>query len=351
MEDIDERRNYFKKFNVAILKAHLKKYPNCGSLSRMKKEDMINKILECQKLDGAGFMDFIRNPIATIKEALLPIPSKLNNISSRTLQQFGSNPVQSIVIIRTPVHSLLIGAIDMISRGTFQELLKKYGYDKLFHLAIIVKVNNQTIIVEKNEVVNIAPFSKSNVNQKTEYLEINPGNTTLTSMMDKTLKYMGPQKFYDYSALHNNCQNFIYSILYSNGLLNNQSSNFIFQDMSGIVKDLNSSGKSYVSNVLDGITSIGSKFSRLIAKGEEKPGIVQAVIFEKDKWTVKDARKELKHLGFKLLKGKKVHVTGDTPDEGYIRFRIQEPDYERYNYRIIWFSKKDGIRAIYGFPI
>jgi hypothetical protein len=79
-------------------------------------------------------------------------------------------------------------------------------------------------------------------------------------------------------------------------------------------------------------------------------GKVQSILFGKSNWSVHEAENELSRLGFKLLEGKKVHVTGKTPITGFIRFRIKKPDYKKYNYRTIWFSIKDNIKAIYEYP-
>lgn len=75
------------------------------------------------------------------------------------------------------------------------------------------------------------------------------------------------------------------------------------------------------------------------------PGHVQSVLFDKKYWTVPEATKEFHHLGFTLFPGKKVHVTGKE-----IRYRVEQPNYKKYSYKTIWFSQKDHIKAIYGYP-
>jgi hypothetical protein len=226
-----------------------------------------------KKITASGWMDVIRNPIGTATEAFQSIPTKLNNISTRTMTEYGKSPIMSISIIRTPLSSVWTNAMNTISLGRFSELQKKMGYDKLFHLSLIVVTEGRKLIVEKNEVINIAPFKMGDVKPETEYMAVPiiPG-LNLIQMMDNTLKRMGNDKFYDYDALgQNNCQNFILQILQSNNLLTPQAHKFIYQDMTGIVNELNKSKlTSHVGATVKRITGVGSFVSRLIGKGKKK---------------------------------------------------------------------------------
>jgi len=239
-----------------------------------KKKDAEKKRKELEKKLGGGLWDVIKDPIGTIKEAFAPVPTKLNNISTRTLEQWGNIPISSpIIIARTPLNRFLTGALDAVSLGKFGQLQKKYKYDSLFHLLIIVIVNGQRIIIEKNEVVNVAPFKPSDVNNKTEYyqLNFNPSiNLTLNKMLMRTKAKMGDHLFYSYSALgNNNCQDFVRNLLGANGLATQPALNFIYQNLNAIVKELRESGFGYVPRVVDAITDLGSKVSRIIGKGKE----------------------------------------------------------------------------------
>lgn len=77
----------------------------------------------------------------------------------------------------------------------------------------------------------------------------------------------------------------------------------------------------------------------------KNPGIIQSVLFDKNSYTVDEARKEFEKLGYTMPPGKKVHVT-----QHFIRMRVVDPDYQKYDYRTIWFSDDGSIRAIYGYP-
>jgi hypothetical protein len=228
-----------------------------------------------KKITANGWMDVLRDPIGTIKESLQSIPTKLNNISTRTMQEFGKSPIMSISIIRTPLSSVWTNAMNTLSMGKFNELQRRMGYDKLFHLSLIVVTEGRKLLVEKNEVINIAPFKMGDVKPETEYMAVPIiAGLTLIQIMDNTLKRMGNDKFYDYDALGNgqtanNCQNFILHILQSNNLLTPQAHRFIYQDMTGIVSELNKSKlTSHVPSTVKKITKIGSFISILTGKGK-----------------------------------------------------------------------------------
>ncbi len=232
---------------------------------------------ENKHLSGGGFMDFLKNPIGTIKEAFRGIPSKLNNISTKTLNEYGKLPINALQIARTPLNATLNGVINIMSLGKFNELKSKYGFDKMYHLSLIATLTNNKIVIEKNEVINIEPLSQSStIGPNTEYLNVplsNAPNLTLIDMIDKTREYMGESKFYDYDGFNNNCQAFIASILNANNLMTPQADKFILQDVSGLQNDLNNTGFSYVPKVMRKITNLGSIVSRLIGKGTKKKAL------------------------------------------------------------------------------
>lgn len=232
-----------------------------------------------QKKTGSGILDLIKNPISWAKELIEPIPTKLNNRSTATLSKYGDYFIGPVIdIIRTPLNSFLTGAMNTLSFGKFAQIQKEEGVNKLYHLSIIVSIpDGPKIIIEKNEVVNIAVFKPSDTNTNTEYFKLDNGQQiTLSELINNTLKRMGQQKFYDYNGLQtntekrNNCQDFIENILDSNRLMTPQAHNFLYQDLQVLNDKLNDRTGGYVTNGMKIITSLGSRISRLIAKGKEK---------------------------------------------------------------------------------
>lgn len=213
-----------------------------------------------------------------VSEVVAPIPTRLNNISTQTLEMYGNKKIEKLEIMRDALKKHWTGAINILSLGKFDELQKKHGFDKLYHLVLFATVDGQKIIIEKNEVINIEPFKPSMVSPTSEYMEVplRNKNLTLNEMMDRTKKLMGDELFYDYDALGtdgkkaNNCQNFIMNILKSSNLLDRNNLNFLYQNVNVISEDFKNSKFSYLPNVLKGITRLGSHVSRFIGKGNKK---------------------------------------------------------------------------------
>ena len=222
---------------------------------------------------ASGIMDVIKNPISTIKEAWNGA-SKLNYVSTETMQKHGNSPIMAIQIIRTPLNSVFNRLLNAISLGKFADIQKKNGFEDLYHLSLIVVCESGKIIVEKNEVININLFKSNDMNDKTQImpLKIPANKLTLNKMMDNTLKFMGDSKFYSYDGLGaegktNNCQNFIIGILASNNLLTLAAKNFIYQDFTNVIKDMEKQNIGYLSRTVKNITDTAAKVSILMGKG------------------------------------------------------------------------------------
>lgn len=220
---------------------------------------------------GAGFMDFLKDPISHIKEAFSGIPTKLNNISTDTMKKYGDQRIASISIVRTPLNKKLEGAINALSMGKFNEAKKQEDIDKLYHLSLLITtVDGVKIVVEKNETVNIEPLeSNKSFNGNSEFMNI-PLNKELNlkTLIDKTISKIGDSLFYSYDSFTNNCQNFIKYVLESNNLLTDKEDKFIFQDVSKVKEALNP----VVPKIMNKVTNFGSFLSRLRGRGKREFG-------------------------------------------------------------------------------
>lgn len=240
-------------------------YPNYYKKNKKLEKNDDLKII----LNGGSFWDVVKNPISTIKEAFRGAPSKYSYGSQETLNKYGASKITGGFMARTPLNKVLTGAINALSFGKFDELVRKYGgFDKLFHVAIILNLDSgHKIIVEKNEVINIAPYKGSP--SKTEFHNITLPRETLNDFIEKGRKYMGDDKWFSYNALNNNCQVFLSSLLTANNSYTEASKKFLFQDFSKVEAELQKGKFSYVPKVMNGITNLGSIVSRLTGRGTE----------------------------------------------------------------------------------
>ena len=150
------------------------------------------------------------------------------------LEKYGDRRIVSAEVRRTPLGSVLMTALDVVSLG---RVAKNNPYDKLFHLSLVVKLESgETILIEKNEVINMQldPI----VVDKTESREVNINRQIkLNELMQNTRDRMG-DTFFIYSARNCNCQDFILNILIANRLDTPELIDFVKQDSIKIFGDL-----------------------------------------------------------------------------------------------------------------
>ena len=288
-------------------------------------------------------------------------PPKVRNI----LKNVGSIFIKSITIKRTPVSSLLTGALSLFSLGKFGKRFNR-EFDELFHLFIDITLeNNIRVGLEKNEVINMDINPKNRPHTESKLVNTFLPHITIDELLNNTEKYMGQKNFFGYSARDNNCQDFIVAVFKSNNIGDESDFTFIKQDTKKLFNDLPILRK--ISNT---ITDIGAKtnvittgagfeeiqnYSKMLnhlthhitdpnepidpldfkqsielikaikkqkknikGKGlKEKDYVIQSVVFDKDKFNISTAKKWLKTNDFKSPKVDK--------QENTLRFRQIEP--------------------------
>jgi hypothetical protein len=268
----DKKKKYYRETSSSYRFRNIPKQKFISKTFRTKK---INKEIslifgelkpEHSHLSGSGIFDFFKKGVEKVKEFFSPRLDGYSNTSKKTLEQYGNLPIKSLTIYRTPISSLIDKALNLISFGKFGDLKKQYGFDKLFHLALVANVGNKNIIIEKNEVVNISTEYKTSKDTETFTIDIKGQTFTVNEMLDKARKNVGDKTFFDYDAFKNNCQFFIRYCLEAIGLYTEPAKNFLFQDVEGIYKGL----PSYVSKIAKVTTRTGAVVSKILGKGNKK---------------------------------------------------------------------------------
>lgn len=268
------------------------------------------RIIEEEKIEGEGFEDF------------LPVRRNYPPQVRDTIYWKGNEVIKKMTLARRPLDKSVFNSINFITqfatKGKFQERFKNMPYDKLFHLFLLITTTTGSfIVVEKNEVLNVALNPK--ITSDTEMKEITtnlPQNLTLAEMLYKTQSRMGGDKFFTYNAVRNNCQDFLLNILDANKIGDESDRQFIKQDVSGLFE-----GFGAVEGFISLATSLASIANRLI-KGEGIEGknyVVQTILFDKSKW---DSDKANKWLRENKKKNKGVDET-----EKQLRYRQINPNY------------------------
>ena len=229
---------------------------------------------EHSHLEGAGIFDWIKSKasgaVSAVKNYFKPRLDGYNNISKKTIEQYGNMPIKQLFILRTPISGGLNKVINFVSLGKWDELKKKYAFDSLFHLSLVALLENgKNIIIEKNDVVNISPEYK--MYPTSETVDIPIGNDlTINKILDTARTKVGDNTFFSYDAFNKgqatNCQGFLKILLENQGLYSEQAKNFLFQDLENIYNEL----PSYVPKIMKGATTLGAITNKILGKGKDK---------------------------------------------------------------------------------
>lgn len=212
---------------------------------KKKLEKEIKEIKEqAKKLKGSGFFDTIKNivtaPFRTIK-------GRLTKNSQDVIDKYGSQKIFKILVFRKPLNSILKNAIKVISLGTFNP--EKEGYDKLYHLGLSVHLENGVNIkMEKNDAVDISVGDPTD----SELLAVPMHQQmTLKQFYDNGLAKMGEERFFQYSGLKYNCQDWIKGMLEGSNLYTPAINKFAFQDMENVRKNINPTSEKIMNTITD----------------------------------------------------------------------------------------------------
>lgn len=161
--------------------------------------------------------------------------SKVVNI----MNKYGNDEIKNYIIVRQPILKIWNYILNALSQGEFKKALDNSPYDELFHLRLDVILSEDTwISIEKTDLITMTVNPSIDDTGETEEIRRKPFNLTINELMENTRKYMGEKKFFNYSGVYNNCQDFIMGILKSNDIGTQEDYDFVKQDVKSIFKDM-----------------------------------------------------------------------------------------------------------------
>ena len=182
------------------------------------------------------------------------------------LQKHGGDRIKLIQIWRTPVQSVFVKALSLLSFGEFQNKMDELGFDKLFHLAMVVKTEKGiNILIEKNEVINTDYKPKKKDNTEVKMISNIPANTTINMLLENANNVMGDKRFFKYNAKTSNCQDFNLALLKGINLNTPQNTEFIKQDTKQLFEGLN-----FMRKVANSTTDVGATAQVIMQGGKLK---------------------------------------------------------------------------------
>jgi len=200
-------------------------------------------------------------------------PNQLSASAYATFNQYKDKKVTDITIRRAPIIPAVDKVLNFISLGKLNEAKRESGYDKLFHLGMIITVEGgKKLLVEKNERINISTSWSSG--SQIEYFPAPfQAEFTLGELLGKTEKIMGTFKFYQYNALENNCQDIILSILKAAGAASPEAIKFVKQEMNIIL----SKSPWYMKKFVQFATDTAAKIDQIIGGRGRRKRVVLAI--------------------------------------------------------------------------
>jgi hypothetical protein len=237
------------------------------SMKPMDGDGITSSITNLGKKVYKGAKDTANKVVKTTKDVATKVITGNTGLPpnvKKILDKEGEQIISKIVIARNPVGSALITALSVASMGQFKKNLEASPYDKLFHLKLILTLQNgKKVALEKVERVSMT------LNPKTE-----KGQEDMDVLFDKTITLnqlyhnaeirMG-DKFYPYSARDNNCQNFVLNVLQGSNIGNEKEYEFIKQNTTSLFGD-----ETFLRKLSNTITDVGARFNVLLQGGSLK---------------------------------------------------------------------------------
>ena len=166
----------------------------------------------------------------------------------KILNNLGKYSITHITIVRTPLGSPLVSTLNVASMGHVGKQIDREPFDKLYHLALYMRLTTgRSLTAEKNGHIT---FSDNRPKPKGEEMDVGDCNIGVHDFFDKTEQKMGNKDYFSYQSSGNNCQDFVKALLDANGLSTAETTSFVKQDVSKIIKT--DSNISKLANVVTG---------------------------------------------------------------------------------------------------
>ena len=215
---------------VKQIKSELKRLKIKGVTGKNKAQ-----LLAMLPKTGAGITDWMKNAYSVItnpSKALTKKPKQIDDM----LKKYGEQKIVEIYICRKPVEKYVKTLLNVVSMGKFNSEMKKYNYDDIYHLFCIMKLSNgEYLLAERNQRVSFRKSSVNELNQAKDKVSIQT-DIKVSDLFNKAIATAG-DNIWRYDAIHNNCQNFISTLLKSSNLLNPTLDKFISQDVGNLLNN------------------------------------------------------------------------------------------------------------------
>ena len=117
-----------------------------------------------------------------------------------------------------------------------------------------MKKNAEIDIKEVNSIQNVNQLNMLNI--------VIPSNLSVNELLNNTREKIGDRLFFDYDGIKNNCQDFLFNLLNTNGFdsSNPTMKSFIKQDLVKLSKNLSQTSK----KIMNTLTNLGKRAQILV---------------------------------------------------------------------------------------
>lgn len=180
---------------------------------------------------GSGITDYFKGIFRAFQGNRDNLPPSVRDILSKE----GNVPVTGLQVARRPLaktFNTLLETANILDGSSGTRVIP----DDLFHLFLIIQLQNgKNWRAEKNETINIIPYTPTKGLEQRLVINPIPPGLTMNNMIERTRKRVGDTAFYNYSSHQYNCQHFTLNMLLASGIpVSNEMYNFIMQDVASM---------------------------------------------------------------------------------------------------------------------
>ena len=158
-----------------------------------------------------------------------------------TFEQFKDNLIVGLYIGRSPINKILRMIVNAITFGHMNKRAKELGYDDVFHLYMLIKLDNGSILkLHKEATVKLTNLTQRDYKalKHEEHSGFELPLLDSISLEQFITQFADHPTVWEYDVVRNNCQQFLLHVLKKNGVkLNQEQFRFIIQDAFSLLRN------------------------------------------------------------------------------------------------------------------
>lgn len=178
------------------------------------------------------------------------------------LKLHGNKYIRRIIVSRIPVSAKIQFIANLVSNGGWTANMKKLNYDDVYHLFMIVELDDGLLFkIEKNSRVDIT------VGKRTlgdTMINIDNIENTLNDMFEFSERLYGLERIYRYDPFKTNCQVLLVDLLSSIDKITPQLKTYIMQNATSLIEN------DIFKYIAKGVTDLAASSRYMIEGGRKK---------------------------------------------------------------------------------